>query len=279
MKEQLSPRRRRCLAIALVIVLQTAVYVFAGTQKAYYHMDEAYSYGLANYSQVEIQANADFYNHWHSGEYYEDYLVVNEDERGDFVPVYENQKNDVHPPLFYLLLRLGMELTPGSFSKWTGIVLNILAFALSSVWLFLIVEKLFAGEQRQLLRTTVLTLAASITVAAISTVIYIRMYALLTMWVTLTLYLHILLVESKQFNLKLFIGISAVAMLGVLTQYYYLFLIVPLFVMTVIKYVRQRAWRELKYYAGGLAVAAVITLLLWPHSLQHLFFGDRGGGR
>ena len=58
-------------------------------------------FGLASYNKTEIQNNSDFYNEWHKKEYYEDYLTVNENERFTFSQVYQNQKNDNHPPLYY----------------------------------------------------------------------------------------------------------------------------------------------------------------------------------
>ena len=161
--------------VALIIVIQTIVYVAAGIGKNYFHMDEMYSYGLANYDQVQIYEKDDFYNEWHNAAYYKDYIVVNEDEKGDFSAVYNNQRDDVHPPLYYLLLRIGMELTPGEFSKWTGIVINIVAFAVNTTFLFLVVDKLLGKERSHLTKSFVLTLAVSLTVATISTVMYIRM--------------------------------------------------------------------------------------------------------
>lgn len=264
--------------ISLIIILQTVVYIIAGTGKAYIHMDEAYSLGLANYDKIQIQENEDFYNQWHSGEYYEDYLVVNEAERGDFLPVYVNQRDDVHPPLFYLLLRIGMELTPGRFDKWVGISLNIICFAVNTVFLYLIVERLLAPEKSRYVKAFGLTLAASITLAAISTVMYIRMYAMLTMWVTITMYLHMLLLESKKLRPELLIATGAVALLGVLTQYYYVFILVPLFVMMVVKYWRAKRFAELRWYVGALVLAAAVSLIIWPHSIRHMFFGYRGQG-
>lgn len=264
--------------IALIIVVQTIVYVIAGAGKSYIHMDEAYSLSLANYDRIQIQENEDFYNEWHNGDYYKDYLVVNEDEKGDFTPVYNNQRDDVHPPLFYLLLRIGMEMTPGEFSKWTGITINIICFVINTVFLYLIVDKLLVKEKSRLVKAFVLTLAASITIAAISTVMYIRMYAMLTMWVTITVYLHLLLLESKKVNPKLLVATGIVALLGVLTQYYYVFILAPLFITLVVKYCRAKRWSELKFYIGTLVVAAVVSLIIWPYSIQHMFFGYRGQG-
>lgn len=107
-------RRSKVFWIALIIVVQSAVYAAYGAGKNYIHMDEAYSLGLANYERTEILENEEFFNEWHNAGYYEDYLAVDESEQGDFAAVYNNQRDDVHPPLYYLLLRIGMELTPGS---------------------------------------------------------------------------------------------------------------------------------------------------------------------
>lgn len=264
--------------IALVIVIQTVVYTFAGINKAYFHMDEMYSYGLANYDRVQIYENDDFYNQWHDAAYYKDYIVVNEDEQGDFAPVYNNQRDDVHPPLYYLLLRMGMELTPGEFSKWTGIIINILAFAVNSVFLYLVALKLVRKEVGREVKAFALTLVAALSLASISTVMYIRMYAMLTMFVTITAWLHLKLAESKKLEWKLLVPVGIMALLGVLTQYYYIFFLLPLFIMMVVRYAKAKRMRELWAYVGVLAGAAAVSLVIWPYSVQHMFFGYRGLG-
>ena len=48
--------------LALIIVAQTIVYVLAGASKAYFHMDEIYSYGLANHEQVQVYETEGFYD-------------------------------------------------------------------------------------------------------------------------------------------------------------------------------------------------------------------------
>lgn len=91
--------RSKWLWLSLIIILQTVVYIAAGANKAYFHMDEIYSYSLSNAEHVQIYEEDDFYDTWHTPAYYNDFLTVNEEERGDLTPVYENQRNDVHPPL------------------------------------------------------------------------------------------------------------------------------------------------------------------------------------
>lgn len=274
-------RQSKVFWIVLIIVIQTVVYIVAGLGKNYMHMDEAYSYGSANYNKLEILDEENFNNRWHPAEYYRAYLVTDWYERWDFEPVYTNQRDDVHPPLFHLLLRLMMELTPGEFTFWTGVVLNIVIFAVNTVFLYLVIERLLAKDSEdklRLVKTAVLTLAASVTLAAVSTVIYIRMYALLTMWVTITAYLHLRLMEAKKVEPKLLVGIGLVALAGVLTQYYYLFFLVPVFIVMTVRYFRAKDWKKMRAYVITLVVAAATTLLIWPWSIKHLFFGYRGQG-
>lgn len=296
------------LWLVAIILVQTAVYAVIGAKKAYFHMDEIYSYGLANYDRVQLYEDEEFYGNWHTPEYYDDYLVVNEDEQGDFAPVYENQKNDVHPPLFYLLLRLGMELTPGQFSKWTGIVLNMVIAAVNTVLIYVIIGRILGlkrGEwSARKAKALALTAVVVLGLATVSTVIYIRMYELLTMWILLTTYLHLRLLEvtpkqakmvskkvknaegKKELELDVEVGkrqwllllIGLVALAGVLTQYYYAFFLVALVGYFAVYYIQQKRWKEWWGYLGALAVAGAVSLVIWPWSVQHLFFSNRGGG-
>ncbi len=300
--------QRAGLWLVAIILVQTAVYAVIGAKKAYFHMDEIYSYGLANYDRVQLYEDEEFYGNWHTPEYYDDYLVVNEDEQGDFAPVYENQKNDVHPPLFYLLLRLGMELTPGQFSKWTGIVLNMVIAAVNTVLIYVIIGRILGlkrGEwSARKAKALALTAVVVLGLATVSTVIYIRMYELLTMWILLTTYLHLRLLEvtpkqakmvskkvknaegKKELELDVEVGkrqwllllIGLVALAGVLTQYYYAFFLVALVGYFAVYYIQQKRWKEWWGYLGALAVAGAVSLVIWPWSVQHLFFSNRGGG-
>ena len=104
------------ILLIIIIISQVTVRLYFGNQKQYLHMDEAYSYGLMNYDKLEITDNEDFYNTWHTNKYFEDYLSITDKEVFNIERVYENQKNDVHPPLYYLLLRIAASFTINSFS-------------------------------------------------------------------------------------------------------------------------------------------------------------------
>lgn len=290
MREFLQKVNKPVLWLVMVILLQTVVYVWAGANKAYIHMDEAYSLALAQYDKIDITDNVDFYNTWHTNEYFQDYLAVQEKDRGDWHPVYENQKNDVHPPLYYVLFRGMMEVdtalfSGGKFSKWAGIALNLVVMAGCTVVMYFVVRELLGVEKKggklEILALG-LTLMAGLTVAGISTAVYIRMYGLLTLMVLLTLWVNLkirrMIHEEKQLTWGWCAALGVLAVLGTLTQYYYLFFLVGIVIVMVVELVRERGWKNLRRYLGSLIGAGVLVLILWPHILQHMFFGYRGQG-
>lgn len=274
---KLKDKKEVAIIIAIVII-QTIAFIIAGANKSYIHMDETYSLGLANYDKVEIQANNDFYNQWHSKEYYEDYLAVQNKDIGKYSQVYENQKNDVHPPLYYLLLRFAMGFHRGSYSKWEGITLNIIIYAFVTIFVYLIIKKLLEGEEKYKEKSAILALVSSLTLASINNVIYIRMYALATLNIVITTYLHLKLLDTKGINYKLLTAIGISALVGSLTHYYYLFYLAILFIMFVIKYIKEKDYKSLLKYIVTMLLAGVISLIIYPYSIQHMFFGYRGQG-
>ena len=53
-------KKKEKIIIVTILIIQTIIFVIAGINKSYIHMDEAYSLGLTNYNKVEIQQNQDF---------------------------------------------------------------------------------------------------------------------------------------------------------------------------------------------------------------------------
>ena len=275
---KLKLRKKEILLILAVLIIQTVVFIIAGINKSYIHMDEAYSLGLASYNKVNIQQNQDFYNTWHSKEYYEDYLSVNKSELGNYKPVYENQKNDVHPPLYYLLLRIAMGLHLDSYSKWPGIILNIIIYIFISIFMYLIIKKLLEKDNKCTEKSAILTLVSSLTLASINNAMYIRMYALATLNILITTYLHLKLLDAEEKNYRLLLLIGIFALIGSLTHYYYLFYLGMLSIMFIVKYIKEKRYTELAKYILTIFLAAITSLIIFPYSIKHIFFGYRGKG-
>lgn len=274
----MNKRKKEILVIIIFLILQTIIYIFIAQKKSYIHIDEAYSFGLSNYDKIDIQDNEDFFNTWHSKEYYEDYLAVQEDEIKEFKPVYENQKNDVHPPLYYLFLRICMGFTTGHFSIWPGIILNIIIYLFITIFMYLILKELFNDEKFSNIKASILAFMSSIILASLSNVINIRMYSLSTLNILITTFLHIKLLKSNKINIKLLIAIGISVLAGVLTHYYYLFFLAILYLIFLIKYIKEKQLKTLFYYTLTMIVAGITSLIIFPYSLQHMFFGYRGQG-
>ena len=270
--------KKEVIILAIFIIIQTIIYVCVGMNKADLHIDEAYSFGLANYERVEIQDNEDFYNQWHTKEYFEDYLAVQDKDVGNYTPVYENQKNDVHPPLYYLILRFAMGFSKDHFTKWTGIIVNIIIYAFITIFMYFILKKLLKDEKNSNLKASVLAFMSSIILASLSNVVYIRMYALLTLEIIITILLHIKLLESEKITHKVLIGIGITVLAGVLTHYYYLFYLVILYFIFLIQYIKEKNIKTLGYYTLTMLTAGIVSLIIFPYSIQHMFFGYRGQG-
>ena len=271
-------RKKEILIISITLVIQTIIFTIVGINKEYIHMDEAYSLGLANYDKVEIQDSEDFYNKWHNGEYYEDYLAVQDIDVGQYKQVYDNQKNDVHPPIYYLLLRIAMGLSVNNYSKWPGIILNMIIYIFITIFMYLILQKLFENRNYYKEKALILAFVSSITMASLTNVIYIRMYALSALNILITTYLHMKLIDSEKIKPKLLLSIGISALIGSLTHYYYLFYLAMLYVTFVIKYIKEKKYKDLIYYTITICIAGALSLIIFPYSIQHMFFGYRGQG-
>ncbi len=258
-----------------IIILQILVGVYAANKKEYMHMDEAYSYGLMNYDKISITDDEDFMAGWHDKQYFLDYLEVNSDEVTDLMPVYENQKNDVHPPLFYLLLRIAATFTVDNFTLWTGFIMNMIILAIASVTLFFIAKKLFKSPVYALLVTAVYATS----MALMETTIYIRMYALSTLSILLFTYITMKIEENQKdgkIGLKYLILTSLVLLMGGLTHYYFFIYVFGVYVYLLIKHIRRKEYKFLVKYTVTLAISAALYLLIFPYAINHIFFGYRG---
>ena len=237
-------------------------------------MDEAYSYGLTNYERLNISDNEDFFNTWHDKSYYLDYLTVDKEEANNFTAVYENQKNDVHPPFYYLLLRIAMNFSIDYFSKWTGIILNIIIFCMSSIFVYLIANKLFKNSYIALF----ICLITGLTNIALESTLYIRMYELVTLIILITTYVHILKYDKTDLKITDLIALAIPVCFGFLTHYYYLLFLAGLYILFMYHYGKEKNYKNMIKYTICMLLAGGIGLLIFPYAISHIFFGYRGQG-
>ena len=201
-------------AAAVITVLCTMLIIFLSAGKTQLHMDEVWSFGLANsYGSPQFYPTMDgvlglentmkrseredyqsFYNHWHPGSYFGDYVTVQQDERFAYGNVCRNQALDTSPPMYYMLIHTVCSFFPDSFSKWYGLIPNIIFYALSLWLVWLIANKLFSDR----IKALAVLILYGISKAAISTAVFIRMYMLMTFFVLLLVWFFIRILETTE---------------------------------------------------------------------------------
>lgn len=316
---------------ALILVLVFCSMVYYGTRKEGYHVDELYSYGLANSEYLPFmhfgesgydvkdwmleygagESLGDLFRNlrkdfgilkecdfkfresviyqdyliaqensadtrttsWMSGQEYKDYLCVSESNTFNYASVYYNQRGDVHPPLFYILLHTVCSVFQGTFSKWYGLAINITALLLTLAVLYRMVEKYLGGKMTALSAAAVYGLSAGL----VSSAMLIRMYALLTLMTVSFCYIH-LRIAAEDFRIK---GstrrwLVLVTLLGFLTHYYFVLYAIGAATVFTVWMLSGKRWKEILNYILTLAGTAAVGLCIWPFAIRHVFSGYRG---
>ncbi len=262
------------LAMILILILQILNALYWGDKKEGYYIDELWSYGLSNsYYAPFLQDKEGYMNEWHEPEFYMDYLIVNAKEEFAYDSVYDNQVQDVHPPLYYMILHTVCSLFTGKFSKWFGLIINILFFG-GIIWLLYEISGEVLGKEN--CARLIPPLIYGFSSGALSTIMYIRMYTMLTFWVLLLVMLTFLAVRDYKKSTRLFIGIGMTVTAGLMTQYYFLifaFFISAVYILWRMYYHR---WKEVIEYAVAVLGGVVVELLLFPASVSQILMGQKG---
>jgi hypothetical protein len=317
------------LTVLLLCVLFTMF--FFGSRKIGYHVDEIYSYGLANseylpflhFGEMEYSVKdwmleygpgeslGDLFRNvakdfkilrecgfrlkesviyqdyliaqensadtrtttWVPGQDYMDYIAVSESNTFNYASVYYNQRGDVHPPLYYIILHTICSVFQGNFSKWFALSVNMVVLLLTLVVIYKMVREHLGGETAALVTVGVYGLSSGF----MNTAVWLRMYALLTFMVAACCYVH-LKIAKEGFRLK---GrnrryLMLVVLGGYLTHYYFVLYAIGAAGVFVLWMLIGKKWRETVKYLLTLAGTAVVGLCIWPYSVRHVFSGYQG---
>lgn len=210
---------------------------------------------------------------WVPGQDYADYLRVGESNTFNYASVYYNQRGDVHPPFYYILLHTICSVFQGKFSKWFGISINIAALLLALLVLYRMVERYFGGKATALAVVAVYGLSLGFVLSTL----LIRMYALFTLMTVSFCYVHLkIAAEDFQIKGKNRCLLILTTLLGFLTHYYFVLYAVVFVAIYVVWMTYRKEWRALLSYVLTLAGTAVLGLVIWPFAIRHVFNGYRG---
>lgn len=251
------------LALALVVALQCALFVVAGTQREDFHIDEVYSYVIANSTKADRISHADWLlDTWVSGEDFDELVSVQPGEELDFAAAYNNTALDSHPPLYYWALHAACSLVPGVFTAWAGLAINILFFAVGQVFLYLICRELMQCQALRLVPVTLFGFSAY----ALGAVEFIRMYALLTA-LTMAFTYFTLLVARRGVGVRTVLPAFITLYLGALTQYYFLVYAFWLILMLAIRFLAQKRVKDALAYGFSMVAGVALFLASFPYAI------------
>ena len=211
---------------------------------------------------------------WKTSDEANDYLIVSDDERSNYISPYYHQTRDVHPPLFYFLVHLASSLCVGTFTKYSIFFINLI-FLLATCILLKKVLTLF-GREKLIVPATLLY---GLCMGTISMTVFLRMYAMLTFFIMLYFYIN-LKISKKDFviNKGLTASLIITTILGFLTQYYFCIFALPVFALMIIRMLKLKKIKYAIKYGIYHIISALIGLFLFPSAIGHIFASSRGIG-
>lgn len=259
----------------LTIYILTSIFaiilcLFFGYKKQGYYLDEYYTYTLSNGTQLGIAMDM---GKWNDTGKFTDQLISTGSENFSFSQTYENNENDVHPPLYYFLIHFVSSVFSGTFLKWIGIAVNTVLFMIAIYIFYLLAYELLSDRTY----AAMVTLFYASSPAIISGVMLTRMYVQLSIFVMLITYIILQDMKRDKISIKGFLlPVALVGFLGFLTQYYF---VIYMFFISASYCVYLLINKEIKrIFAFGIAalIGLVATYFVWPVSVFHIFKGYRG---
>ena len=303
--------------IIVILVISIVMTCFM-TKKEGFHEDEMFSYGSSNYAYDNVyrpygkedetnifvkekimndniiqnlkyylidhrdvkdetlaSIKSEFVPTWRSSDEANDYLTIQPKDALNYGMVYYNQSRDIHPPLFYFLVHTVSIFFMGHFSKYIIFSIN-LVFMILSLWT---IKNIFEKLDKKHLIVPALILYG-FSMGAISTVIFQRMYSMLNFFVLMFISANIDIIK-KDFDIdkKLWNKLTWIVLLGFWTQYYFCIVAGVVAVLVLIGVIRKQGKQGAITYILKYLKMAVIGVLLYPLSINHIFFSYRGVGK
>ncbi len=271
------------LSIAL-IVIQMIICIIVGYNKRNLFCDEVFTYGLSNCEDYAFLNKETFdslgHNGWVDADFLQHYVDVDEETPWSFKAAYNNQVADVHPPLYYFLMHFMCILFGGSFTKWSGLVLNLIILLGIDLALFYVGRTVFNNDKLKAILSIVLWSCSAV---GLSNIVFIRMYLLLTLECILFVVVHIGILKrlmdnenGKVFTVKRLVYLALVVITGGLTHYYFYPFVFFFGASVSVLLLARKKIKSILIYIGTMLAAFGINLLIFPETIHHVFDRARG---
>ena len=257
------------LGMCLLFILSSSITI---SQKVNYHLDEMMSYGLSNNIGGVYMTFEEGVRYSPAQEEFLSYVTADMGHRFEYDIPYENQKSDVHPPLYYFILHTICSFFPETFSKWYAGIINIV-FGLLALVILNKVLILCADGKKDITYAGLPVFALSSGI--LNAVSFFRMY-IIAMFLCLLLGYMILTAAKDNCSYRFYLRLFAVILLGALTHYYVMIYTVFLCACYGVFLVLKKRFRDILGLVLASGFAAAWAVLLFPRMLYHMFGGYRG---
>ena len=262
--------------IRLFLILGLAIFVqlFNFSQKEVYHIDELFSYGLANGENgVYLFKDAsEIDNKLLKKDFFINYLT--QTQNSTYAKMWNNLKYDNHMPLYFVLLHTISNFFSTGFTSYPGIILNVIILLTLLISLYKLAIFVFNDKEIALVTISLFMLTESIMFLSI----FIRMYLLQILSSTMLFYMVLrFMLNDKENTLKMLLIICILSSLTILTHYYS---IIYCFILTLtgsIILLKQKRYKKIFKYALAMLISVVISYFIYPEMLTVGTKGERGG--
>ncbi len=254
--------------LSLLIICAIAVQLILFDMKEIYHIDELFSYGLANNDDgVYLFHDAsEIDNKLLTGAFFNNYLTQSEDL--SFIKMWQNLKFDNHMPLYFVLLHFACSFSSTVFSPTPAIIINIITLILALYAFYKLLLSIFNDKEIALATTTLFAFIPPV----LGLEVFIRMY-LLQMLCSIFL---LKTVYDFMFNKSNLIYILIASTLTILTHFYSIifcfFVTVAGFIVLILQ---KRNYDNFKFCFSMLC-SVILAYFIYPEMLGVGLSGERG---
>jgi len=249
----------------MIILLQLSLALYFNLLKVDLFIDEYFTFNFANSNyQPLLYDCSSFTNRWLGPEFWHKLLTVQLGERFNYGAVIFNTAQDVHPPVYYLIIHTICSFFPDCFSEWFGLIPNI-CFFIAIQYILWQLGKNFLGNNIDALAPC---LIYGFSMGFVNNVILFRMYMLLALIALLYFWSFIKYLEN--WKKKYLYWLFALNVIGFLTHYYFLVYAAISYVFFCVVLMREKRYREIGYITIGNIASLLVSIALFPACLQHI---------
>ncbi|MDR2922396.1 MAG: hypothetical protein LBU85_03515 [Treponema sp.] len=279
---------RQALIIIAVYALALGIRVYWFAQKDGLHVDEGLTVALSCHNDFMVTDNYEYGKKYTGKELKEASLVRPaglKDALADARSLWKDNRDPPHTNLYYTFLRLSLTgIKSGDIAPVIvrGAVLNLLFFTVSFIFFFLLMRRLFPGNEPLQYAAV---FCGFLSTAAISNTLFIRPYQIQETLFIIFCYYFVLSLEWKKYIIhekKFFAGVlkpmlvmSLVTALTLMSGYYAVVFIGLFGLYAIYRQCKNKTFSEIPFYFAVLGLGILFARILYPKYISG-FFSYRG---